>query len=87
LTDRLLTLREVADILQLPPATLYAWRAAGTGPPSFRCGRWVRYKQADLASDRDRAMTSQGNGAQVIGRAMATACGGAITSSAFDGNA
>lgn len=44
----LLTVAEVAAYLQLPVATLYAWRHRGEGPLGFRVGRYVRYRRADV---------------------------------------
>ena len=41
--DELLTMKEVADIIRVPVATLRYWRHLGTGPASFRIGRSVRY--------------------------------------------
>lgn len=46
--DRLLTLREVADFLSVPEASLRYWRHIGTGPTSIKVGRHVRYRQPDL---------------------------------------
>lgn len=45
---RLLSIEEVAEILQIPIPTLRAWRHKGTGIPSFRVGRHVRYDADDL---------------------------------------
>jgi excisionase family DNA binding protein len=44
----LLTITEVADVLRTPVATLRYWRHVGTGPASFRIGRHVLYRRADL---------------------------------------
>lgn len=46
--ERLLTLSEVADQLGVPEASLRYWRHAGTGPPSIKVGRHVRYRPADI---------------------------------------
>ncbi len=48
--DSLLTLEEVAAQLRTPPATLRYWRHSGTGPKSFRLGRRVMYREADVAT-------------------------------------
>lgn len=45
---QLLTLTEVAARLRTPVATLRYWRHLGTGPDSFRLGRRVMYRSADL---------------------------------------
>lgn len=42
--DRLWSVSETADYLQLPIATLYAYSSRREGgPPSYRIGRWLRY--------------------------------------------
>src|SRR4051812_17145592 len=45
---QLLTITEAADVLRAPVATLRYWRHLGTGPTSFRIGRRVLYRRADL---------------------------------------
>lgn len=44
----LLTIKEAADLVRAPVATLRYWRHLGTGPRSFRLGRRVLYKAEDL---------------------------------------
>jgi predicted DNA-binding transcriptional regulator AlpA len=57
----LLTLTEAAELLRTPVATLRYWRHCNTGPRSFRLGRRVLYRRADLLAwidaqhDRDLA--------------------------------
>lgn len=48
--DEMLTMREVADLLRVPEATLRYWRHLGTGPRGFRVGRSVRYWRTEVAS-------------------------------------
>ena len=48
LTDRLLTLPEVAELLGIPVATLYLWRHRGEGPSGYRIGRHVRYRRSSV---------------------------------------
>jgi excisionase family DNA binding protein len=43
MTERLLTPAELAERLQIPVKTLYAWRYHRQGPPAYRIGRHVRY--------------------------------------------
>ncbi len=54
----LLTLDEVAQLYRTPPATLRYWRHQGSGPKSFKLGRRVMYRKADveawLAAQYDR---------------------------------
>ena len=54
---RLLTLQEVAEYLQIPAKTLYAWRHKSEGPEGIRVGRHVRYRPEEIErwlDDRDR---------------------------------
>jgi DNA-binding transcriptional MerR regulator len=46
--DRLLTTREVAEIIRLAPETLRYWRWKGIGPKSFRLGSRVVYREKDV---------------------------------------
>lgn len=51
MTDHdLLTIREAADLVRAPVATLRYWRHIGTGPHSFRLGRRVVYRLDDLTN-------------------------------------
>lgn len=45
---KLLTLDEAAELVRTPPATLRFWRHKGTGPKSFKVGRRVMYREADI---------------------------------------
>ena len=48
--DRLLTIDQLADHLQVPVKTLYDWRHRGIGPKGLRVGRYVRYRLVDINS-------------------------------------
>jgi excisionase family DNA binding protein len=48
LLDPLLSIQDLATYLDLPVATLYAWRYRGQGPTGFRVGRHIRYRQSDV---------------------------------------
>lgn len=55
--DRLLTSREAAELLNLQPETLVAWRVRRTPgrPQPVRVGdRKVRYRESDVIRYRDR---------------------------------
>jgi excisionase family DNA binding protein len=53
--DRLLTTEEVAELLNVPVATLRWWRHEGTGPKAFRLGRRkVMYKLSDAVAWREQ---------------------------------
>ena len=44
----LLTVQEVADLLKVPPATLYTWRYVNTGPAAIRVGKYLRYRRSEV---------------------------------------
>ena len=46
--DRLLTVEDLADYLDVPVATVYAWRYRRQGPPGFRVGRHLRFRWSDV---------------------------------------
>jgi excisionase family DNA binding protein len=48
MSERLMTLVELADMLAVPLGTLYQWRHRGEGPPGYRIGRHVRYRRGDV---------------------------------------
>ena len=61
--DRLLTANELADFLDVPIKTLYAWRYRGEGPIGFRVGRHIRYRRVDVEGwIEDRIRLTETNG-------------------------
>ena len=48
--SRLLTVRELADLLQVPVKTIYTWRYKGIGPPAVPLGRYLRFRAEDVAA-------------------------------------
>ncbi len=56
--DQLLTVEELADYLGVPVATLYQWRYRREGPPGFRVGRYIRYRQTDVEAWIERQLDS-----------------------------
>lgn len=46
---KLLTVRDVSEILCVPLSTLHHWAVQGEGPPSFKVGRHRRYDAAMVA--------------------------------------
>lgn len=46
--DRLWSHDQTAEFLGIPPATLYQMNHKGTGPRSFKVGRYRRYSEADV---------------------------------------
>ncbi len=58
--DRLLTVEELAEFLDLPVRTLYTWRYRGEGPVGFRVGKHIRYRWSDVDRwIRDRVHDAQ----------------------------
>jgi excisionase family DNA binding protein len=53
-TDVLLTTQQLADLLQIPVDTLYAWRSRGEGPPAYRLGKHLRFRAAEVSSWLER---------------------------------
>ena len=47
-SEPMMTMDEVAAWLRIPKATLYNWRHRGLGPRSYKVGRHVRYRRADV---------------------------------------
>lgn len=48
--SRLLTVRELAELLQVPTKTIYTWRYKGEGPRAVSVGRHLRFRAEDVAS-------------------------------------
>ncbi|MCH7582773.1 MAG: helix-turn-helix domain-containing protein [Acidobacteria bacterium] len=46
--DPLLSVQDLAAYLDVPVATIYAWRYHRQGPPGLKVGRHVRYRQGDV---------------------------------------
>ena len=46
--EELLTPQQLSTYLEIPVATLYAWRQRGRGPASFRVGKHLRYRHSDV---------------------------------------
>ncbi len=47
--DELLTIKQLAELLQVPVPTIYRWRHLGEGPRGIRVsGRHVRYRRSDV---------------------------------------
>jgi excisionase family DNA binding protein len=57
--DRLLTTAEVAERCRVSDSTVRYWRAIRYGPPSFRVGRRVLYREAAVREWLDETETAQ----------------------------
>lgn len=53
MTDRHLTIKDLAEREGVPVATVYQWNAKGTSPRYLRIGRHVRYRLADVIAWED----------------------------------
>jgi predicted site-specific integrase-resolvase len=51
--EKLRTLKELEERYQVPLATLYYWRRAGTGPAAIRVGKHLRFREEDLRAWED----------------------------------
>ena len=63
--DRLLTPRDLASYFGVPVTTLYAWRYQRLGPPGFRVGKHLRYRQADVEAWIESQLEEAGGWAAV----------------------
>ncbi|NMO93117.1 AlpA family transcriptional regulator [Actinomycetospora sp. TBRC 11914] len=48
--SKLWTVQELADFLDVPARTIYAWRSQGYGPKGKKVGRHVRFDPAEVES-------------------------------------
>jgi excisionase family DNA binding protein len=48
--SRLLTVQEVAELLQIPAKTIYTWRYKRIGPPAVPMGKYLRFRVEDVAA-------------------------------------
>ncbi|MFV9673690.1 MAG: helix-turn-helix domain-containing protein [Acidimicrobiia bacterium] len=46
--EPLISAQELAEYLDVPVATLYAWRYRRQGPPGLRVGKHLRYRRIDI---------------------------------------
>jgi len=44
----LLTVEQLAALLQIPVSTIYQWRYLNQGPPGFKVGRHLRFEKSDV---------------------------------------
>ena len=47
---RLLSVQEVAAVVQVPVKTIYQWRHRGEGPRPMRLGKYLRFDPVDVAT-------------------------------------
>ena len=46
--EPLISAQELAEYLNVPGKTLYAWRYRRQGPPGLRVGKHLRYRRIDI---------------------------------------
>jgi len=46
--EPLISAQELAEYLDVPVATIYAWRYRRQGPPGLRVGKHLRYRRIDV---------------------------------------
>ena len=62
--SRLLTVQELADLLQVPAKTIYTWRYKRIGPPAVPMGKYLRFRAKDVTAwlDKRADVTRSGTG-------------------------
>lgn len=45
---KLLTARELSEMLSVPLSTIYSWRYQGSGPTGLKVGRHLRFRPEDV---------------------------------------
>ena len=48
ISERLWTIQDASQFLNVPVNTLYQWRVTGDGPRAFKLGKHLRYDPADI---------------------------------------
>lgn len=59
MSDKLLTVPEVAEMTRLPEATIRWFRHAGKGPKSAKLGRRVVYRESDVIAWIEAQFTAE----------------------------
>jgi hypothetical protein len=63
-TDRCLSERSVAALLEVSVAALRKWRHTSAGPPYLRIGKLIRYRLSDLRNFMNRCAVDPSVGGQ-----------------------
>jgi excisionase family DNA binding protein len=58
-SPKLLTVKELAEYLDVEVKTLYNWSSAGTGPRSIKAGGRLRYRPSDVEKWLERQADSR----------------------------
>ena len=67
--EPLIDVQQLADYLDVPVKTLYAWRYRRQGPPAFRVGRHLRYRRSDIQRWIEQRIDTAASGSRVTGSA------------------
>ena len=46
--EHLMSVEDLSTVLQVPTATIYAWRYKGVGPTGLRIGKHLRFRPSDV---------------------------------------
>lgn len=57
MSEKHLTIPELAERVGVPQATVYQWNKKRTGPQYLRVGRYVRYRLADVIAWENSRLT------------------------------
>lgn len=63
MSESLWSVDQVAEFLNVPKWTVYAWASRAQGPRSYRIGRYRRYRPEDVRAWLDRQAGRDGAGA------------------------
>jgi excisionase family DNA binding protein len=75
--SRLLTVQELADLLQIPAKTIYTWRYKRIGPPAVPMGKYLRFRVEDVAAWLDEHADAPRGGAEKRSQLGSRVVGGA----------
>lgn len=53
-TDALMSIDDLAALIQVPVKTVYNWRTEGKGPKGIKLGKYVRFRRVDVEAWLDR---------------------------------
>lgn len=57
--ERIYTPEDLAERYGLPLNTIREWRRKGTGPRSFRAGKFARYRESDVVAWEEQQVEKQ----------------------------
>lgn len=60
MSERHLTVEQLAERLTVPPETVYRWNSRGGGPAYLKIGRFARYRLADVIAWEEARRVAQG---------------------------